>query len=185
MTLRPTRRPYRGLLLLAGAASLWGASAGAVTLPVRPVAEVHLVKAQHEGLRFHWQAVVGENGGAFVLRRRGGRAGVELVRPASPRQRAYDASWHAPAASGVYELRYRAASGTESVLATLLVNCHSLEGGCPVQDTLQWRPQVAAPVFPLAEASSPLSWRLAEPARRLETTPHEPLLPPPRGMSRA
>lgn len=159
-------------------------SARAVTLPARPVTEVHLVKAQHEGLRFHWQAVVSEDGGAFVLRRHGPRPGVDLVRAASPRQRDYDARWQAPATSGVYELRYRAANGVESVLATLLVNCQSLEGGCPVQDTPQWRPPVAAPSLPLA-TSMPLSWRPGELESRLETTSHEPLLPPPRGSSRA
>lgn len=171
-------------LLIAVATGAGALPARAVTLPARPVTEAHLVKAQHEGLRFHWQATVSEDGGVFVLRRHGPRPGADLVRSASPRQRDYDAQWHAPATSGVYELRYRSARGVESVLATLLVNCQSLEGGCPVQDAPQWRPPVASPSFALASPMS-VSWRQREPEPRLETTSHEPLLPPPRRSSRA
>jgi hypothetical protein len=178
-------RLRRCLPLLAAVAAAAGATpAQAVRLPARPVTEVHLVKAQHEGLRFHWQAVVGESGGAFVLRRRGVRSTLDVVRPAAPRQRAYEAWWHAPAASGIYELRYRGARGAESVLATLLVNCHSLEAGCPVQDTPQWRPPLAAPAS-APQPAAPSAWRPAEPEASVVSVPREPLLPPPRASSRA
>lgn len=183
----PTSRRARRVLLLAcvaACAGAWGASARAVTLLPHPVTEVHLVKAQHEGLRFHWQAVVSENGGAFVLRRRGAHAGVDVLQFASPRQRAYDAWWRAPAESGVYELRYRAASGDENVLAVMLVNCHTLRDGEPGVDTARARPPVNLPAMP-AIVTTPLDWCVADRDVAASTLPREPLLPPPRPAARA
>lgn len=170
------------LALLCAAAAGWAGSANALRLAVQPIAEVNLVKAQHEGLRFQWQAVVSERGGVFVLRRRGVLGG-DIMRPSSPARRMYEAWWHGPAAAGIYELRYRTASGTESLLGTLVVNCQSLDGGARAQDTPQWDAPVATVQARLG-SPWPSSRRAAEPAPRASSVPREPLLPPPREVSR-
>lgn len=167
-------------LLLAAAAGFGATSARAVTLPAGAVTEVHLVKAQHQGLRVHWQAVVGEEGGAFVLRRRGALPGADRVQPASPRQRAYHAAWHAPADSGVYDLRYRGTNGAETVLATLLVNCHTLDGGSTTAGGAPPDPApLAVPALP-SILPAPMARDARECAARIESLVRAPLVPPPR-----
>ncbi len=165
---------------LVAAACIAASSAAAVTLPPRPVNTVHLVKARHEGLRFEWQAVVAE-GGAFVLRRSDARTAPEIVSTALPGQSTYDAALPAPAASGVYELRFRDARGTDHLLATLLVNCHALDTG---QHATTFAPASRLPFVAAASAARPrlvpLEPCLAAPVARSAAPARKPSLPPPR-----
>ncbi len=170
------------LLLLGAAAGLAAPEARAGTQAPPPLSAVHIIKARHEGLHFRWQAVVGETGGSFVLVRRGER-GSHAVRTASPRQREYDVAWAAPAASGAYELRYRGTDGRETLLATLLVNCHTYETGeCRSGGALQSGPPLIAPALP-APAPIVVSVDLPEPASICRSLLRAPPVPPPKARA--
>ncbi len=174
-----------GLLLLTAAAGLAASSARAVTLPPQPLAEVQLVKAPHEGLHFQWQAHVTERGGLFILARRGERR-AQVSQLAFPERRSYAVSWQAPAASGAYELRYRTADGSVSVLATLLVNCQTLDDAPAGQVTApQARELLVAPSLPRLVGCAPRSLRWTEPDARRHVARRAPPVPPPREATRA
>ncbi len=173
-----------GLLLLTAVAGLASSSARAVTLPPQPLAEVQLVKAPHEGLHFQWQAQVAERGGLFILARRGERR-AQVSQLAFPERRTYAVSWQAPAASGAYELRYRTADGSVSVLATLLVNCQTLDDAPASQVTAsQARDLLVAPSLPRFVGCAPRSLRWTEPDAQRRLARRAPPVPPPREGTR-
>jgi hypothetical protein len=172
------------IVLLLGTAGLVAAEARAVSLPPAPVGAVHLVKARHEGLHFHWQAVVSQEGGTFVLTRRGESGREQAWQAASRLQRSYELTWKGPAISGAYELRFRGRDGQETLLATLLVNCHTYEPGERTSGgVLHARPPLIAPALP---APAPVAvWATPlEPASTCRSLLRAPPAPPPRGPHR-
>ncbi len=176
-------RARLGLLLLSFAAGLASMSARAITLPPQPVSEVQLVKAPHEGLHFQWQASVAEDGGLFILARRGERR-AQMIQSASSRRRNYEVSWRAPAASGAYELRYSGADGRVIVLATLLVNCQTLDTRQATDGvTSHARQPLVAPPLP-ARPEQAQALHLAEPAHQRRALLRAPPVPPPRAKLR-
>lgn len=174
-----------GLLLLTAATGVAVSSARAVTLPPQPLVEVQLVKAPHEGLHFQWQAQVAERGGLFVLARRGERR-AQVSQLAFPERRSYAVSWQAPAASGAYELRYRTADGRVSVLATLLVNCQTLDDA-PASHAMapHARDPLVAPSLDRFVGCAPRSLRWPEPDAQRRLARRAPPVPPPREAMRA